>query len=114
MAGQNVNQVLFWVEKSMELLSNRVFNPFLSRIDGEINGFAWGLKVTNGGRERERELLFYFERAGMNKRKKITVGEEEDGYKYPLSPNGHLSHSSASLQVRQCCTSQDSKGKSEV
>ena len=40
----------------METLSNRVLNPFLSRIDGEINGFAWGLEVNNGG--RERELLF--------------------------------------------------------
>ena len=39
----------------MELLSNRVLDPFLLRIDGEINGFTCGLKVTNGGRER---LLF--------------------------------------------------------
>ena len=59
----------------------------------------------------------------MSRRKKIAVGEEEDGYKYPLSPNGHLScrsaaavphYGSASLQVRQCRTSQDNKGKSEV
>ena len=42
------------------------------------------------------------------------VGEEEDGYKYPLSPNGHLSCGSASHQVRQCRNSQDSMGKSEV
>ena len=27
----------------------------------------------------------------MSRRKKIAIGEEEDGYKYPLSPNGHLS-----------------------
>ena len=40
--------------------------------------------------ERERELIFYFGRARMSRRKKIAVGEEEDGYKYPLSPNGHL------------------------
>ena len=45
--------------------------------------------------EGERELLFYFGRARMSRRKKIAVGEEEDGYKYPLSPNGHLSHGSA-------------------
>ena len=49
----------------------------------------------------------------------MSVGEEEDGYKYPLSPNGHLSAAvpycgSASLQVRQYRTSQDNKGKSEV
>ena len=31
----------------------------------------------------------------MNRRKKIAVREEEDGYKYPLSPNGHLSRGSA-------------------
>ena len=34
---------------------------------------------------------FLFGRAGMSRRKKRDVGEEEDGYKYPLSPNGHLS-----------------------
>ena len=42
----------------------------------------------------------------MSRSKKITIEEEEDGYKYPLSPNGYLS-----LRHR---TSQDSKGKSEV
>ena len=57
----------------MELLSNRVLDPFLSRIDGEPS-------------------------AGMSRRKKSDVGEEEDRYKYPLSPNGHLSHGSAALQ----------------
>ena len=112
-----MNQVLFWVEESMELLSNWVLDPFLSRIDGEINGFAWGLKVTNGG--RERELLFYLEWAGMSRSQKRDVGEDDDGFKYPLSPNGHLSAAvpycgSASLQVRQYRTSQDNKGKSEV
>ena len=45
--------------------------------------------------EVERELLFYFGRAGMSRRNKITIGEEEDGYKYPLIPNGHLSRGSA-------------------
>ena len=48
-----MNQVLFRVGESMELLSNRVLDPFPSRIDGEINGFAWGLEVNNGGREKE-------------------------------------------------------------
>ena len=37
----------------MELLSNQVVGPFPSRIDVEINGFPWGLKVKNGLRERE-------------------------------------------------------------
>ena len=36
--------------------------------------------------EGERELLFYFGRARMSRRKKIAVGEEEDGYKYPSTP----------------------------
>ena len=47
--------------------------------------------------EGEKDLLFYFGHAGMCSRKKLAVGEEEDGYKYPLSPNGHLSRGSASL-----------------
>ena len=41
-----MNQVLFRVEESVDLLSNRVWDLFLSRIDGEINGEAWELKVT--------------------------------------------------------------------
>ena len=55
----------------------------------------------------------------MSRRKKIAVGEEDDGYKCPLSPNGHLSRGTAALKcdsaaLRQYRTSQDSKGKSEV
>ena len=45
--------------------------------------------------EEERGLIFCFERVEMSRRKKIAVGEKEDGYKYPLSPNDHLSHGSA-------------------
>ena len=41
----------------MELPSNQVLYPFPSRIDGEINGFAWGLEVNNGGRERDPALF---------------------------------------------------------
>ena len=75
-----------------------------------------------GGRERERELLFCFGRAEVRKKRQSTVGKEGEGYKYSPTPNGHLSHGSAavphcgsaSLQVRQCRTTQDSKGKSEV
>ena len=43
--------------------------------------------------ERER-APFLFERAGISSRRKRDVGEEEDGYKYPLSPNDHLSRGS--------------------
>ena len=77
----------------MKLLSNQVLDPYPSRIDGEINRFAWGLEVNNG--ERERELLFYFGRARMSRSQKRDVGDEKDGYKYPLSPNDHLSRGSA-------------------
>ena len=76
----------------MKLLSHRVLNPYPSRIDGEINGFAWRLEVNNRGRER---APFLFRRARINRRRKRDVGEEVDGYKYPLSPNGHLSRGSA-------------------
>ena len=51
-----------------------------------------GLRSTMEG---ERGLLFCFEPAGMSRSNKRDVGEEEDGYKYPLNPNGHLSHGSA-------------------
>ena len=55
-----MNQVLFRVRDSMELLSNQVLDPFPSRIDGKINGFAWGLEVNNGGRERERGSFLFW------------------------------------------------------
>ena len=83
----------------MELLSKRVWDSFFSRIDGEINGFAWGLEVNNGG--RERELLLYFGRAEVKKKRQSTIGKEGEGYKYPPVPNGHLSHGNAVAQVRQ-------------
>ena len=54
--------------------------------------------------EGERELLFYFGRARMSRSQKRDVGDEKDGYKYPLSPNGHLSRGSATTQVWQCRT----------
>ena len=50
----------------MEMLSYQVLDPYPSRIDGKINGFAWGLEVNNG--VRERELLLYFECAEVRKR----------------------------------------------
>ena len=66
-ADQNVNQMLFRVRESIELLSNRVLDPFPSRVDGKINGFIWGLEVNNGG--RKRELLLYFECAKVRKKR---------------------------------------------
>ena len=68
----------------MELLSNQVLDPFPSRIDGEINGFAWGLEVNNG--VREREPLLCFECAEVRKKGAglfVTVGKERDRYIYP-------------------------------
>ena len=50
----------------------------------------------------------------MSGREKKDTGEEGERYKYPPSPNGHLSRGSASLQVRHYHTRQDSKGKSDV
>ena len=76
-----MNQVLFRVGESIELLSNRVLDPFSSRIDGKINEFAWRLEVNNRG--RERELLLYFGRAEVRKKRQSTVGKEGEGYKYP-------------------------------
>ena len=62
-----MNQVLFRVWELMELLSNRVLDPFPSRIDKEINGFVWGLEVNN--EVRERELLLYFGHAKVMKKR---------------------------------------------
>jgi hypothetical protein len=45
--------MLFRVGELVDLLSNRVLTPFLSRIDGEINGEAWELKVLQ---RRKREM----------------------------------------------------------
>ena len=56
--GQNVNQVLFRVRKSIELLSNQVLDPFSLRIDREIKEFAWGLRSTiEGERESSCSIL---------------------------------------------------------
>ena len=85
--------MLFRLWESVELLSNHFWHLFLSRIDGEINGFAWGLEVNNG--VSERELLLCFECAEVRKKGAgwfITVGKERERYIYPLSPNGHLNH----------------------
>jgi len=54
--------------------------------------------------ERERALLLYFGCAKVRKKRQCTVGKEEEGYKYPPAPNGHLSHGSVATQVWQCRT----------
>ena len=55
--------------------------------------------------EGEREAPFCFGQAGVRKKRQRAVGEEGEGYKYPLAPNGHLSRSSDVAQVRQCLSS---------
>jgi hypothetical protein len=45
--------MLFRVGESVDLLSNRVLAPFISRFDGEINEEAWELKVLQW---RKREM----------------------------------------------------------
>ena len=40
-----------------------------------------GLEVNNGG--SETELLLYFERAKVRKKRQIAVGEEGERYIYP-------------------------------
>ena len=88
------------------MLSYQVVDPYPSRIDGKINGFAWGLEVNNGVRERERELLLYFGHSEVRKKRagyrwggrekvyippspqrslksQITIGEERERYIYP-------------------------------
>ena len=63
--------------------------------------------------EREKSTLLCSHRTEWLEEER-DVGEEGKRYKYPLAPNGHLSCGSAATQVRQCRTTQDSKGKSEV
>ena len=70
-----------------------------------------GLRSTMEG---ERELMLYFRCAKVRKKRHSTVGKEGEGYKYPQASNNHLSRGSAAAQVRQCHTTQDSKGKNEV
>ena len=51
----------------MKMLSYQVVDPYPSRIDGKINGFAWGLEVNNG--VRDRALLLYFEHFEVSKKR---------------------------------------------
>ena len=71
-----------------------------------------GLRSTMEG-ERESSCSI-FGCVEVRKKRQRAIGEKGEGYKYPLSTNGHLSRGSAAAQVRQCRTMKDSKGKSEV
>ena len=73
----------------MDLLSNRVWDLFISRIDGKSKGKAWELKVTNGG-ERVSTYLFFVGLKGWRKQK--TVLGERERYKY--LPSSQLSDKS--------------------
>ena len=66
--GQNMNQVLFRVGKSMELLSNRVWDPFPQGLMGKSMDLLEGLRSTMEG---ERELLLCFGRAKVRKKRQI-------------------------------------------
>ena len=62
-----MNQVLFRVGESMELLSNLVLDPFPSRIDGKKSiDLLRGLRSTM---EEERELLLCFGCAEVRKKR---------------------------------------------
>jgi hypothetical protein len=73
----------------VDLHSNHFWDLSLSRIDGEINGEAWKLKVTNGG-EKDGSI-FCFRRSELRLKRERDVAEDRKKYKYPLSTNGHLS-----------------------
>ena len=72
----------------MEMLAYQVLDPYPSRIDGEINGFVWGLEVNNG--VRERELLLCFGRAEVRKKRAGYHWGGRGKVYIPPAPNGHL------------------------
>ena len=96
-----MNQVLFGVEESMELLSNRVWTLFSQELMEKSIDLLEGSRSTMEG---GRDAPFYLGWAGVRKKRPRAVGKEGEGYKYPLAPNGHLSCGSAATQVRQCRT----------
>ena len=86
----------------MELLSNQVLDHFSQGLMGKSMNLVEGSMSTMEG---EREAPFCFGRARVRKKRQRAIGEEGEGYKYPLAPNGHLSHGSVASQVRQCLSS---------
>jgi hypothetical protein len=114
-----MNQMLFWDWESVELLSNQVLAPFLSRINGKINGVAWELKMCQWRKREESSGLFSSVWAiGEEER---AVVEDRERYKYPSISQWSLKCGSSalsavvqgcgttSLQVRHCRTHQDNK-----
>ena len=82
-----MNQVLFRVGESMELLSNRVLDPFPQGLMGKSMDLLGGLRSTMEG---GRELLLCFERAQVRKKRQIDSRWGGRGKVYiPLAPNGH-------------------------
>ena len=84
----------------MDLLSNRVLEPFLSRIDGKITKECLEAQGHQWRRERTRNEQLGVGLHGRGGRK--AVGEECERYKYPPTPNGQLSRGSAASQLQQC------------
>ena len=84
--------------RSVDLLSNRVLEPFLSRIDGEITRNAQELKVTNR-EEREQELSNW----GWTEEEEEPLEGCVRGINTP-NPNSQLSYGSATAQLQQCRT----------
>ena len=64
----------------MELLSNRVLDPFPQGLMGKSMDLLGGLRSTMEG---ERELLLCFGHAEVRKKRQCTVGEEGEEYKCP-------------------------------
>jgi len=62
--------------------------------------------------EREKHFSVSAQAKWLRK-KRETLGRKRKDINTP-APNSHLSHGSASLQVWQCRTRQDCKGKSKV
>jgi hypothetical protein len=60
----------------VELLSNRVLAPFLSKIDGGIDGEAWELKVCQW-RKRDEHLLFFISLNHWGRRRDVGGGRKK-------------------------------------
>ena len=82
----------------MEMLSYQVLDPYPSRIDGEINRFAWGLEVNNGVSERAPALFLNAE----VKKKRVGYRWEGRGKVYiPPSPQRSLKSQIAIREERK-------------
>ena len=75
----------------MELLSNRVLDPFSQGLMEKSMDLLEDLMSLM---EVER-APFLFWTSWNEQKEEDSRWEEDDGYKYPISPNGHLSRGSA-------------------